>query len=288
MLKLKGIKKDYDDYTAISDINLELEEGVYGFLSPNGAGKTTLLKMLATLLYPTEGEITWNDKDIFSMGEDYRALLGYMPQKFGYYRDYSAEKFLLYLAVLKGMKRKEAAARIDELLQQVGLADVKKQKLKTYSGGMLQRVGIAQAVLNEPKILILDEPTAGLDPGERARFREMLAKFSKGRVVLYSTHIVSDVENLANRIIMLKDHQLFANATPQELCKMMDGKVFSTMVTEAEYEAFAEKYFVLSVRQERKGKTVRFVANGEETEIDCRWEAVYPNLEDVFLYVYQQ
>ncbi len=290
MLKLQGVRKDYDDFTAVTSIDLELEEGVYGFLSPNGAGKTTLLKMVATLISPTDGEITWQDRDIFTMGETYRELLGYMPQKFGYYRDYTAEKFLLYLAVLKGMDRQKAKVRIDELLEQVGLSDVKKQKLKTYSGGMLQRVGIAQAMLNEPQILILDEPTAGLDPGERARFREMLAKFSKGRIVLYSTHIVSDVENLANRIIMLKDHQLLANSTPRELCDSMEGKVFSTHVKEEEYDEFAKAYFILSVRQERDSKEVRFVAEGvTETEAEnLGWEKVYPNLEDVFLYVYQR
>lgn len=290
MLKLQGIRKDYDDFTAVTSIDLELEEGVYGFLSPNGAGKTTLLKMVATLILPTDGEITWKDRDIFTMGEDYRELLGYMPQKFGYYRDYTAEKFLLYLAVLKGMDRQKAKVRIDELLSQVGLSEVKKQKLKTYSGGMLQRVGIAQAMLNEPQILILDEPTAGLDPGERARFREMLAEFSKGRIVLYSTHIVSDVENLANRIIMLKDHQLFANATPRELCDSMEGKVFSTHVREDEYDEFANAYFILSVRQERESKEVRFVAEGvTEAEAESKgWKGVYPNLEDVFLYVYQR
>ncbi len=290
MLKLQGVRKDYDDFTAVTSIDLELEEGVYGFLSPNGAGKTTLLKMVATLISPTDGEITWQNRDIFTMGEAYRELLGYMPQKFGYYRDYTAEKFLLYLAVLKGMDRQKAKVRIDELLEQVGLSDVKKQKLKTYSGGMLQRVGIAQAMLNEPQILILDEPTAGLDPGERARFREMLAKFSKGRIVLYSTHIVSDVENLANRIIMLKDHQLLANSTPRELCDSMEGKVFSTHVKEEEYDEFANAYFILSVRQERESKDVRFVAEGvTETEAEnLGWEKVYPNLEDVFLYVYQR
>ena len=290
MLNLKDIRKDYDDFTAVSSIDLELEEGVYGFLSPNGAGKTTLLKMVATLISPTSGEITWQGKNIVAMGEAYREILGYMPQKFGYYRDYTAEKFLLYLAVLKGMDRKAAKVRIDELLSQVGLADVKKKKLKTYSGGMLQRVGIAQAMLNEPKVLIFDEPTAGLDPGERARFREMLAKFSKGRIVLYSTHIVSDVENLANRIIMLKDHQLFANATPRELCDSMEGKVFSTCVEEAAYEGFAETYFVLSVRQEREGKAVRFVAEevNDQQAASLGWRKEYPNLEDVFLYVYQQ
>lgn len=219
MLTLENVTKNYKDFTALKEINLELENGIYGFLSPNGAGKTTLLKMIATLLMPTSGEIYYDGKNIKQMGEEYREILGYMPQKFGYYRDYSAVRFLSYIAALKGLEKKEAEGKIDELLEQVGLSEVKKKKLRTYSGGMLQRVGIAQALLGNPKILILDEPTAGLDPKERAKFRDILKIYSEGKIVLYSTHIVSDIETIADRIIMLKDQQLYCNKTVEELCQ---------------------------------------------------------------------
>lgn len=219
MLTLENVTKNYKDFTALKEISLELENGIYGFLSPNGAGKTTLLKMIATLLMPTSGEIYYDGKNIKQMGEEYRELLGYMPQKFGYYRDYSAVRFLSYIAALKGLEKKEAEGKIYELLEQVGLSEVKKKKLRTYSGGMLQRVGIAQALLGNPKILILDEPTAGLDPKERAKFRDILKKYSEGKIVIYSTHIVSDIETIADWIIMLKDQQIYCNKTVEELCQ---------------------------------------------------------------------
>lgn len=285
MLRFEKVTKKYGSLAAVTEVDLQLEEGVYGFLSPNGAGKTTLLKMAATLLTPSEGTVTWDGTDIFQMGEKYRGMLGYMPQHFGYYRDYSAEKFLSYLAVLKGMDRNAAGDKISRLLDMVGLEKVKKKKLRTYSGGMLQRVGIAQAMLNEPRILILDEPTAGLDPRERARLREMLADFSRGRIVLYSTHIVSDLENLANRIILLKDGRLFANAPARQLCQSLEGKVWSASIDEDGYEDFAKKHLIMSVRQEGDKKMVRFIAEGEPRPA---WTAEYPGLEDVFLSVYEE
>lgn len=306
MLRLENITKKYGDFTAVADIHLELEQGVYGLLSPNGAGKTTLLKMIATLMTPTSGEIIYDGKTIQELGEHYRELLGYLPQHFGYYRDYTAVRYLSYLAALKGMDRKTAASCIEELLDMVGLADVKRKKLKTYSGGMLQRVGIAQAMLTNPKILILDEPTAGLDPRERARFRELLAEFARDRLVLYSTHIVSDIENIANRIIMLKEHQLYCNSTVEELCQTLEGKVYSAYMEEAAYKEFAKEHFVLSVKPERNRVAVRFVVEEEPESIGeiagkdskavgCMqeqyardWRLECPNLEDVFLYIYRE
>lgn len=285
MLRFENVTKKYGNFTAVEEISLQLEEGVYGFLSPNGAGKTTLLKMAATLLAPTAGSVTWEGNDISKMGEAYRGMLGYMPQHFGYYRDYSAEKFLTYLAVLKGMDRQTSKKQIHCLLEMVGLGDVAGNKLKTFSGGMLQRMGIAQTMLGDPRILILDEPTAGLDPGERARLREMLADFSRGRIVLYSTHIVSDLENLANRIILLKDRRLFADDTPGNLCRSLEGNVWSAAVDEARYADFAKKHLILSVRQEREQKAVRFVS---ENPVEPGWRAEIPTLEDVFLSVYRE
>ena len=224
MLVLENVTKKYKDFTAVSGITLELEEGIYGLLSPNGAGKTTLLKMIATLLRPTSGNIYFKGKNILEMGEEYRANLGYMPQNFGYYRDYTAVRYLSYIGALKGLKKEDVRLQIDELMELVGLSAVKNQKLKTFSGGMIQRVGIAQALLGDPGILILDEPTAGLDPKERAAFRDILKKYAEGRIVLYSTHIVSDIENIADRIIMLKDHELYCSLPPEELRKTLEGK----------------------------------------------------------------
>ena len=226
MLTIENVSKKFKGFTALADINTEFAEGIYVILSPNGAGKTTLLKIMATLLFPTTGTVYYNGTDIRQMGEQYRELIGYMPQHFGYYRDYSAERYLKYIEVLKGIGKSEAAERTDALLDRLGLFEVKSKKLKTYSGGMLQRVGIAQALLNNPEILILDEPTAGLDPMERAKFRDILVELAEGKTILYSTHIVSDVEDIADRIIMLKNHTLHCNMTVDELRNtfLQDGK----------------------------------------------------------------
>ena len=288
MLTFENVTKKYGDFTAVSNIQLELTEGIYGFLSPNGAGKTTILKMAATLLNTTSGNIYWDGKNIWEMGGQYREIIGYMPQQFGYYRDYTAMGYLKYLAALKGLDKRKAVSKIEELLEKVNLLDVKDKKLKTFSGGMIQRVGIAQAMLNDPKILILDEPTAGLDPKERAKFREVLTTYAKGRIVLYSTHIVSDVENIANQIVMLKDHELYCNATVDELCQKLKEKVFSTHIDETEYEKFAKEHFVLSSKIEGNKMLVRFVKEWENVgQINDSWKLEGPNLEDVFLYLYE-
>ena len=192
------------------------------------------------------------------------------------------------MAALKGLDKRKVVSKIEELLEKVNLLDVKDKKLKTFSGGMIQRVGIAQAMLNDPKILILDEPTAGLDPKERAKFREVLTTYAKGRIVLYSTHIVSDVENIANRIVMLKDRELYCNDTVDEVCQKLKGKVFSTHIDETEYEKFAKEHFVFSSKIEGNKMLVRFVKEGEIVgQINDSWKLEVPNLEDVFLYLYE-
>lgn len=287
MLVLENVTKKYGEFTAVSHVQLEFQEGIYGLLSPNGAGKTTLLKMVATLMGTTTGNIYWNGQNILELGEKYREKIGYMPQHFGYYPNYTATAYLRYIAALKGMERKQAAAEIQELLEKVGLGEVSGKKLKTFSGGMIQRVGIVQAMLNSPELLILDEPTAGLDPKERARFREMLTSFAKGRIVLYSTHIVSDIENIANRVIMLKDHRLYCDSTVEELCHRLEGKIFSTYVDEGEYEDFSKEHFVLAVKTEQGRRLVRFVAEEKENAGGSSlWKPECPNLEDVFLELY--
>ena len=205
-LSVDRITKQYKNKIAVDRISFDLTEGVTGLLGANGAGKTTLMRMMSGILTPTSGEISADGIPV--QAENYRALLGYLPQDFGYYPEFTAKEFLEYFAALKGIERKRAKEKTRELLELVGLSDVSGKKIKTYSGGMKQRVGIAQALLNDPKILILDEPTAGLDPKERVRFRTLIEELGKDSIVLLSTHIVSDIEHIADRIIMMKDGAL--------------------------------------------------------------------------------
>ncbi|WP_079478719.1 ABC transporter ATP-binding protein [Halobacillus salinus] len=283
MLEVHNVTKKYKSFTALEDINLQFDHGIYGLLAPNGAGKTTLMKMLVTLTFPTDGEITYQGEDIINLGEDYRDILGYLPQDFGYYKSYTAEKYLLYVAALKGLNKQKAKQRIRELLEIVGLPNVAKKKLKTFSGGMLQRIGICQALLNDPKVVILDEPTAGLDPKERARFKRLLSTLARDRIILLSTHIVSDVESIANEIIMIKDNRILYSRPQQELNKLLEERLFETTLPFSELEKFRATHSVLSEKQEKNKMTVRFVA----TETGP-WNKVEPTLEDVFLYVFEE
>jgi len=280
MLLLNNVTKKFGNFTALEDINLEFTNGVYGLLAPNGAGKTTLIKMLTTLIFPSNGEILWKGDEITKLDADYRDIIGYLPQDFGYYKNHSPRDFLLYIAALKGIERGTAKHKTDELLEVVGLTSVKNKKMRKFSGGMIQRVGIAQAMLNDPKILILDEPTAGLDPKERVRFRNLISGLSKDRIVILSTHIVSDIETIANHVIMFKNHKLFVNGTPDDICKAIAGKVFETN----NISDILTPHLVLTERQDGGETLTRFAS-----EIDCTGFArpVNPNLEDVFLYVYR-
>lgn len=284
MLIVNNVSKSYGNFSVLEDINIEFTNGVYGLLAPNGAGKTTLIKMLTTLLFPDKGEILYDGSEIITMGDDYRDVLGYLPQEFGYYKDYSPRKFLSYLSALKGIDRKKSKEKIDELLKLVGLEKVSDKKMKKFSGGMIQRVGIAQAMLNDPKILILDEPTAGLDPKERVRFRNLLAELSRDRIVILSTHIVSDIESIANEIIMIKDKKILYKDNYKNICKILEGMTYETKVDFNEISNFRDKYFSLSEKQEDDKMKIRFVS---EDKLDDSWESVNPNIEDVFLYVYK-
>ncbi len=285
MLEIKQVSKSYGKFLALEDVNLTLEEGVYGLLAPNGVGKTTLIKMLVTLLFPTKGEIAYNGKEIVAMDEAYRELIGYLPQQFGYYRNQTAMQYMQYLAALKGLKRIEAKQKSKELLELVGLEDVLNKKLKAFSGGMIQRVGIAQALLNDPKILVLDEPTAGLDPKERNRFCNLLSSIANDRIIIISTHIVSDVEHIANRIILIDNKKILANKTQVELLQQLEGQVVEVKINHEESFDFENNHCILGRRTENDGIVFRTVLNKEDHYENAIIKPA--TLEDVFLYVYR-
>ena len=279
-LQLDHLTKCYKEFAAVKDVTLTLGGGVYGLLGANGAGKTTLMRMLCGILTPTRGTVRCGGADIARLGEEYRAMLGYLPQDFGFYPDFTGPEFLRYIAALKGLTRAETARRIPELLRQVGLADAGRKKLRAYSGGMRQRLGIAQAMLNDPQILILDEPTAGLDPRERVRFRNLIADYAKGRIVLLSTHIVSDVEAIADRILLMKNGAIADEGTVAELSENARGKVW-TVHTDGETAAKLEAvYNVANLRHEGQGVELRLIT----ADPPAGATPAAPTLEDVYLW----
>lgn len=284
MIIVKNVSKQYGNFCALKNINLEMTHGVYGLLAPNGAGKTTLIKMLSTLIFPSEGEILYEGKNIQDMDEEYRTLLGYLPQQFGFYKNYTPKQYLLYLAALKGIEKKEAVSIIPDILDKVALRDVMNKKMRKFSGGMIQRVGIAQALLNDPKILILDEPTAGLDPKERARFRHLLSELARDRLVIISTHIVSDIESIANEIIMIKNQQILIKDSVEMICKSLEGYVYETEIRYEDFDRFRNQHLIISEKQALDTIRVRFIEKGKR---EIEWKSVAPNLEDVFLYEYR-
>lgn len=280
MLSVEHVTKRYGKFTALEDISLTFSPGVYGLLAPNGAGNTTLIKMLTTLLFPTAGHILWDGEDILAMGEAYRALLGYLPQEFGYYPNYTPRQFLRYVAALQCIPRREADIRIGRLLELVGLSDAADKKLRQFSGGMLQRVGIAQAMLNDPRLLILDEPTAGLDPRERVRFRNLIHSLAADRIVILSTHIVSDIETIAGQIVMLRDHRLYCCDSPAAICSQLQGKVYEVPAG----TALAAGQTLLSERQGENGTVLRLLCDTPPVGA----AVAAPGLEDAFLAIYRE
>lgn len=282
-LEIKNITKRFNDKIAVNKFNVTLSEGIYGLLGPNGSGKTTLMRMIADVVKPTEGKILLNGKNKDIMDEDYRDLIGYLPQDIGFYDNFTAEKFLYYVAALKGIDKKSAAERIDSLLHYVNLEGDRNRKIKGFSGGMKERLGIAQALLNDPKILILDEPTAGLDPNERIRFKNMIARLSKDKIVILSTHIVSDVEFLANEIIIMKQGELVEKNMPADITNKMRGKVWSLIVDEQKYGDIMCKYKISKTSMDNGFVTVRIVSDEKPAESAVPQN---PTLEDMFLYYF--
>ncbi len=283
-LKTIGLTKRYSTKTAVNNLNLTLRSGVYGLLGANGAGKTTFMRLLCTLQAPTSGEILLNGKNVRKLGEDYWKLLGYLPQSFGYYPYFSALDFLLYVAALKGLDKNAAKKKSLELLEAVGLIGDARRKIKTFSGGMKQRLGIAQAMLNDPHILILDEPTAGLDPKERVRFRNLISLFSKDRIVLLSTHIVSDVESIAEKIILMKAGQLIQFGSPLEIISEIEGNVWEYAASPQQAEEYSSRFNISNLRQEH-GKTILRIISGQSPGPEA--VSVPPTLEDLYLYYFK-
>lgn len=284
-LVIDNVSKKFKDKWAVKYFSAELTEGVYALLGPNGSGKTTLMRMLADVSKPSSGRILLNDKDISLMGNDYRDVLGYLPQEFGLYKNFTAVRFLMYFASLKGLDKKSAIDKVDEVLALVNLTNDRKRKISTFSGGMKRRLGIAQALLNDPKILIVDEPTAGLDPQERIRFRNLLSEISGDRIVLLSTHIVSDIEYIAKEILLLRQGELIKRSTLDNLLKQVEGKVWMVSVTQADLPTFQREFRVGNIQRNKADIECRIVH--DEQPVDDASE-VPATLEDVYLYFFDE
>ena len=280
-LQLQHLCKQYGAKCAVDNINVNLVPGVYGLLGANGAGKTTLMRMICGVLKPTSGSIRLNGKTMQELGERYYTHLGYMPQDFGFYPDFTAREFMLYMAAVKGLAPKEASRKTDKLLDMVNLHDVADKKIKSYSGGMKQRLGIAQAELNDPSILILDEPTAGLDPKERVRFRNIISDFAKEKIVILSTHIVSDVSYIADTILMMKQGRFLLQEPMSTVTDGIRGKVWEVLVNDRDVAEYSRHFCVVNLHHENNKVRLRIV---DETAPAVDAYTVEPSLEDLFLY----
>lgn len=282
-LTISDLTKDFGSFRAVDQVTFTMHSGVYGLLGVNGAGKTTLMRMLTTLIRPTGGEIRWDGQDVFRMDSAYRKLLGYLPQDFGYYPDFSIYDYLMYIASIKGIRPAAAKQRALRLLKQVGLSHAGHKKMKTLSGGMKRRVGIAQAMLNDPKIMILDEPTAGLDPNERIRFRNLISELSEDRIVLLSTHIVSDIEYIASEILLMKDGSITLSGTAEEVIASMPERVWLFSVPREQVDHYLAAYRVSNLKTTPTGATLR-ILSAECPAIGAVETAA--TLEDVFLHYF--
>lgn len=280
-LSLDRLTKHYKSKIAVDCISATMTPGVYGLLGANGAGKTTLIRMLCGILEPTSGDVLYNGHSIFEMGDAYRNLLGYLPQEFGYYPNYTAQEFLLYISALKGIPSRTAKKRTLALLETVGLENVATKKIKTFSGGMKQRLGIAQALLNNPKILVLDEPTAGLDPKERVRLRNILSDFASNKIVLLSTHIVSDIEAIADEVFLMKKGTFILNGSIEEIVSYAKGKVWELTVPEHDLKKWELRYTVANLHHSDRGFVTLRIVSDERPSLEAI--PCMATLEDLYL-----
>lgn len=280
-LEIINVTKKYGDKKAVNNLSLTLTNGVYALLGANGSGKTTLMRMIADVLKPTQGEIHLDGEKIGKLDAEYRNLIGYLPQNFGYYKDFTAEDFLYYFCALKGINGSFRKSRTEELLKYVDLYGERKKKIKTFSGGMRQRLGIAQALLNNPAILILDEPTAGLDPKERIRFRNLMTEMSKDRIVIYATHIVSDISFIADRVLIMKEGKIVADGTVQSLTESVKGKIWSIKSNRETLSSVQQRFVVGEVFPEPDNYiSIRLLSDEKPCE---NAEPCEPDLSDVYL-----
>lgn len=283
-LSAQNLTKNYMTKTAVEDFSYTFENGIYGLLGPNGSGKSTLMRMLCDILRPSHGTITLDGENIHRMDERYRDLLGYLPQNFGYYPQFTVNDFLMYFATLKGYEKKEAKTRVQEVLEMVNLIEERKHKINHLSGGMKQRLGIAQALLNDPRILIIDEPTVGLDPKERSKFKSILARCAKDKIVILSTHIVSDIESLATRILIMREGKLYLHGSREELIQSLESKVYSFPCREEELEEYQTTVLVISILPFHDHVIVRCISDTPPRE-DATKEI--PILEDLYLSIFR-
>lgn len=287
MLEIKNLQKEYGDVRALAGVNVTLENGIYGILGPNGSGKSTLMNILTDNVKRTAGEILWDGREILELGEKYRRGVGYMPQEQICYPQFSVQEFLNYMALLKGldMKSAEVKEQIDWLLEEVHLADVRKKRIGTFSGGMKRRAVLAQALLGEPKLLILDEPTAGLDPKERIAMRNMIARMAKDKIVLLATHIASDIECIADRVLLLKKGRVIQNASPFELMEGVQNHIREVHISREELEAYQEQYKVSNCIQKKDGLVLHVIEEEEQHQESILQPEV--TLDDVYLYYFE-
>ena len=285
-LTIEHISKRFSDYTAVNNISLELTPGIWGLLGANGAGKTTLIRMITDITTPSSGQILYDGVPISTLKESYRDILGYLPQEFGFYPSFTVNDYLEYMAALKGLPGDMTKKKITELLERLNLIDVRRKKIAKLSGGMRRRVGIAQALLNDPEVLILDEPTSGLDPSERIRLRNLLTEFAQNRIVLISTHIVSDVENIANQIAIMKEGALLTTGNTQQLVQTVAGKVWKMVIPAENLIQYEQKLQIVNLHNETNGNiAIRYLSNHPLSDDSVM---VSPGMEGLFLWLFPQ
>lgn len=290
-LVIKNVSKSYKDVKALNNFTITLTDGVYGLLGPNGAGKTTLIRIITDNMKADSGSITFNGKNIKEMGKDYRSVLGYMPQHNATYSSFTPKEFLSYIGSLKGMKKEDIEVQVPALLKNVNLSEVMDRKIGTFSGGMKQRVMLAQALLGDPKIVVLDEPTAGLDPKERIRIRNLISSFAMNRIVVIATHVVSDVEFIAKEIVLLKKGEIVHHDTPNTLSRMIEDRVYEIYSDIDKLDEISKKFEVSNIQKGLDRLAIRILLREDQNEDSLKnyeHNALRASVEDVYLHVFDE